>query len=64
MYSSANYEASQVVLVVENLLTNAEDLRDVVLIPGSGRSPGGGGHGYHSTILACRIPWTEDSGML
>ena len=65
MYSSANYEAFWVVLVVKNLLTNAGDLRDVVSIPGSGRSPGGGGgHGYHSTILAWRIPWTEDSGVL
>ena len=44
------------VLVVKNLLTNVGDLRDVGLIPGSGRSPGGGGHGYPSTILAWRIP--------
>ena len=42
--------ASQVVLVVKNLPAkkkknlpaNAGDLRDVGLIPGSGRSPGGG----------------------
>ena len=31
-------------LVVKNLPTNAGDVRDVGLIPGSGRSPGGG-HG-------------------
>ena len=31
-------------LVVKNLLVNARDRRDVGLIPGSGRSPGGG-HG-------------------
>ena len=37
--------ASQVVLVVKNLLANAEDIRDVDLIPGAGRSPAGG-HGY------------------
>ena len=37
--------ASQVVLVVKNLPANAEDIRDVDLIPGAGRSPGGG-HGY------------------
>ena len=29
-------------LVVKNLLANAGDLRDVGLIPGSGRSPGEG----------------------
>ena len=31
-------------LVVKNLLVKARDRRDVGLIPGSGRSPGGG-HG-------------------
>ena len=36
--------ASQVALVVKNLPANAGDLRDVGLISGSGRSPGGG-HG-------------------
>ena len=36
--------ASQVALVVKNLLASAGDLRDVGLIPVSGRSPGGG-HG-------------------
>ena len=35
---------SQVVLVVRNLSANAGDERDAGLIPGSGRSPGGG-HG-------------------
>ena len=34
--------ASQVVLVVKNLPANAGDIRDSGLIPGSGRSPGGG----------------------
>ena len=29
-------------LVVKNLPANAGDIRDVGLIPGSGRSPGGG----------------------
>ena len=33
--------ASQVALVVKNLLANAEDTRDVVSIPGVGRFPGG-----------------------
>ena len=36
--------ASQVALVVKNLPASAGDLRDMGLIPGSGRSPGGG-HG-------------------
>ena len=38
-------------LVVKKLPANAGDIRDVGLIPGSGRSPGGG-HGTHSSILA------------
>ena len=33
--------ASQVVLVVKNLSANAGDVKDVSLIPGLGRSPGG-----------------------
>ena len=33
--------ASQVVLVVKSLPSNAEDIRDVGSIPGSGTSPGG-----------------------
>ena len=36
--------SSQMVLVVKNLPVNAGDIRDRDLIPGSGRSPGGG-HG-------------------
>ena len=36
--------ASQVALVVKNPPVNAEDVRDLGLIPGSGRSSGGG-HG-------------------
>ena len=34
--------ASQVALVVKNLPANAGNARDVGLIPGLGRSPGGG----------------------
>ena len=40
--------ASQVVIVVKNLPPNAGDIRDTDLIPGSGRSPGGG-HGNPSS---------------
>ena len=50
--------ASQVVPVVKNLPANAGDIG---LIPGSGRSPGGG-HGNHCRILAWRIPRTEEPG--
>ena len=36
--------ASQGALVVKNMPANAGDTRDLISIPGSGRSPGGG-HG-------------------
>ena len=36
---------------------------DLGLIPGLGRSPGGG-HGTPSSILIWRIPWTEEPGGL
>ena len=49
--------ASQVVLVVKNLPANAGDLRDVGLIPGSGRSLEES-IATHSSILAWRIQWT------
>ena len=34
--------APKVALVVKNLPANAEDVRDVGSVPGSGKSPGGG----------------------
>ena len=43
-YMSLVTWASQVVLVVKNPPANAGDVRDLGLIPGSGRFPGGG-HG-------------------
>ena len=36
---------------------------DVGLIPGLGRSPGEG-NATHSSILAWRIPWTDEPGRL
>ena len=39
------------------------DLRDMCSIPGSGRSPGEG-RATHSSVLAWRIPWTEEPGEL
>jgi len=38
--------------VVKNLPANAGDARDLGLIPGLGRSPGGGKMKTHSSILA------------
>ena len=42
---------------------NAGAAGDVGSIPGSERSPGGE-HDNHSSILAWRIPWTEETGRL
>ena len=58
------YVLSRCCTVVKNLPANAGDLRDVGSIPGLGRSPGGEGDATHSSILAWRIPWTEDPGGL
>ena len=49
--------------MVKNLPASAGDIRDVGLIPGSGRLPGGG-HGNPLSILAWRIPQTEELGGL
>ena len=50
-------------LVLKNSSANARDIRDISSILGSGRSPGAG-HATHSSILAWRIPWTEEPGGL
>ena len=47
--------------MVKNLPTNAGDAMDMCSIPGSGRSPGGG-NDAHSSILAWKIPGTEEPG--
>ena len=44
LFSTGNYWASQVVLVVKNPLASVGDVRDTDSIPGLGRFPGGG-HG-------------------
>jgi len=49
--------------VVKNLPANARDTRDLGSIPGSGRSPGGG-NGYPPSLLAWKIPLTEEPGGL
>ena len=50
-------------LVVKTPSANTGDIRDVGLLPGSGISPGER-HGNRSSILAWRIPWTEEPGGL
>ena len=49
--------------VVKNLPTNAGDTRDTGSIPGPGRFPGEG-MATHPSILAWKIPWTEELGGL
>ena len=49
--------------MVKTLLAKAGDAGDAGLIPGSGRSPGGGA-ATHYSILARKIPWTEEPGRL
>ena len=50
-------------LVVKSLPASAGDVRDTDSISGLGRSPGRG-KGNHSSILAWRLPWTEEPGGL
>ena len=63
MNDKVNIGAFQVMLVVKNPPVSAGDIRDSGLIPGSGRSPGGG-HATHFSILAWLIQWTEGPGGL
>ena len=49
--------------VVKNPPANAEDMRVMGSIPSLGISPGGG-HRTYASILAWRIPWTEEPGGL
>ena len=55
--------AFQVAPVVKNQPANAGDARDSVSIPGSGRTPRVE-MAIHSSILAWKIPWTEEPGGL
>ena len=54
-------KASQVGLVVKNLLANSGDVRDMGLIPESGRSPRGG-HSNPLQYSCLENPWTEEPG--
>ena len=49
--------------MVNNLPTDAEDIRDMGSIPGSGSSTRVG-NATHSSILDWRIQWTEGPGGL
>ena len=51
-------------LVVKNPPANAGDMRDVDLIPGSGRSPGGRAWQPTPVFLPGESPWTEEPGGL
>ena len=48
--------------MVKNLPPNVGDVRDGALVPGPGRFPGEGKD--DPSILARRIPWTEEPGGL
>ena len=49
--------------MVKNPLANAENIRDMSIIPASGRSLKEG-MATHSSILPWRIPWTQEPGGL
>ena len=49
--------------MIKNPPAKAGNVRDTGLIPGLGRSPGGG-QATHSSILAWKIPWTGEPGRL
>ena len=53
----------EMALVIKILPANAGDIRDVGSIPGS-EDPLEEGMATHYSILAWRIPWTEESGRL
>ena len=61
--TNTSYWASQVALVVKTPPADAGDIRDADSIPGSGRSLEEG-TATHSSVLAWRIPWTEEPGRL
>ena len=54
--------ASQVALVVKNPLASEGDMKDLVSIPGLGRSLCGGE--THTSIPAWGIPWIDESSRL
>ena len=57
------FRCKYVALVEKNLPANTGDIKDSGLIPELGRSLEEG-MTTHSSILAWRIPWTEEPGRL
>ena len=62
-YNIHTIRASQVVLVVKNPPANIGDVRDASSILGW-EDPLEEGTAIHSSVLAWRIPWTEEPGRL
>ena len=60
---TSSLRVAQGALVVQNLSASAGDVRDVGSIPGQ-EDPLEKGMVTHSSILAYRIPWTEQPGGL
>ena len=56
--------ASHVAIVVKNPPANTGDETVVGSVPGSGRPLLDEGKETHSSVLAWRIPWTEEPGGL
>ena len=52
-----------VIIIPGSVVKNLSKAGDADSIPGLGRSPGGG-NGNPLTVLAWRIPWTEEPGRL
>ena len=50
--------------MVETPPANAEDIGNAGSVPGSGRPLEEARKTTYSSILACRIPWTEEPGGL
>ena len=62
MYTKSSFQGGS---AVKNLPANIGDAGDVGSTPWLERSPGRGiGNPTHSSILAWRIPWTEEPGGL
>ena len=58
-------QASQVVLVVNDLPANAEDIKEMTQVQSQGQEdPLEEGIATPSSILAWRMPWTEEPGRL
>ena len=61
---ASTHWASSVVLGIKNLFANAGDLRDTRVRSLGREDPLEEGMATHSSILAWRIPWTEEPGGL